>query len=76
MLGGFGHTMLVFLEDFFDISWHRKVDRASVVIPLELDSTVQIAGPVFGEFVFLFDACDEVVDVLLSNVFNAEIVDD
>jgi hypothetical protein len=68
--------MFVLLEDFLDVSRHRKVNCASIVIPLELDTAVEIAGPVFGEFVFLFYARDQVVDVFFSNVFDAEIVDD
>ena len=47
-----------------------------MVIPVELYSAVQVATPVFKELVFLPDAFDEVVSMLFSHIFYAEIIDD
>ena len=49
-----GDCMIVFLELFDDISRHSNIMCTVVVIPIELDATIEVAGPIFGEFVFLF----------------------
>jgi hypothetical protein len=36
------HFMLVFLEEFFDISRHQNVDRAREVVPLQFDAAIAI----------------------------------
>jgi hypothetical protein len=38
--------------------------------------TVEVAIPIFGEFIFFFDALDKVVDILLMHIFHTKIVDD
>ena len=37
---GFGEIMAEALEDFFDIAWHRYVNRFIGVVPLKSDTTV------------------------------------
>ena len=68
--------MFVFLEEFFDVTRHRNVERSLDVVPVQLDAAVEIAGPVFGDAVMLFDAADKVICVFFSGVFYPKIVND
>jgi hypothetical protein len=38
-------------------------------------AAVEVAVPILGEFIFLFDAHDKVVDIFLMRIFHAKIVD-
>ncbi len=67
--------MLVFLQLFDDVAWHGSVEGACIVIPFEVYSAVEVAIPIFGGFIFLFDAHDKVVDIFLMHIFHAKIVD-
>jgi hypothetical protein len=46
------------------------------VIPFQFDATVDVAGPIFGEFVVFLDALYEVLSVFVTDVLYAEIIDD
>ncbi len=52
----FGHLMLVFFEELFDISWHWYVEGALMIFSKQLDPAVQIARPIFGKLIFFLDA--------------------
>jgi hypothetical protein len=67
--------MLVFLQLFDDVAWHGNVKGACVVIPFEPYAAVEVAIPNLGEFIFLFDAHDKVVNIFLTHIFHAKIVD-
>jgi hypothetical protein len=67
--------MLVFLQLFDDVAWHGNVKGVCTVIPFEVYAAVEVAVPIFGEFIFFFDALDKVVDILLTRIFYAKIVD-
>jgi hypothetical protein len=67
--------MFVFLQLFDDVAWHGNVKGACVVIPFEAYAAVEVAVPIFGEFIFFVDALDKVVDILLTRIFHAKIVD-
>jgi hypothetical protein len=67
--------MLVFLQLFDDVARHGNVEGACVVIPFEAYAAVEVAVPIFGEFIFFFDALDKVVDILLTHIFHSKIVD-
>ncbi len=67
--------MPVFLELLDDVPRHGDVERSLVLIPLELNPAVEISVPIYGEFIFLLDAGDEVVNIFLTFVFYAEIID-
>ena len=43
---------------------------------LQSNPAVEFAIPIYGEFIFLLDACNEVVNVFLTFVFYAKIIDD
>ena len=53
-----GHLMLVFLEEVFDISRHRNVNSACVVVPMQFDAAVEIPRPILGKFIFFVCAFD------------------
>jgi hypothetical protein len=67
--------MLVFLQLFDDVARHGKVEGACIVVQFEAYAAVEVAVPIFGEFIFFFDALDKVVDIFLMHIFHAEIVD-
>ncbi len=45
----------------------------SGIIPIELDTTIQISHPIFGKFVFCLDSFDQMVDVFLTHILYPEI---
>jgi hypothetical protein len=66
--------MLVFLQLFDDVARHGNVKGACVVIPFEVYAAVEVAVPILGESIFLFDAHDKVVDIFLMRIFHGKIV--
>jgi hypothetical protein len=60
--------VLVLEEKLFDELRHGNVKGAGIVIPIQLDATVQVARPIFGEFIFLFDAPNEMVHMFFTNI--------
>jgi hypothetical protein len=67
--------MLVFLQLFDNVAWHRNVKGVCVVILFEAYAAVEVAIPILDEFIFLFDVHDKVVDIFLMRIFHAKIVD-
>jgi hypothetical protein len=57
-----------------DVPRHGYVERSLVVIPFELNPAVEIAVPIYGEFIFFLDARNEVVNVLLTFIFYTKII--
>ncbi len=45
--------MFAFLELFDNITRHQKIQRTVIVVPIQLDTTVEVTVPIFGEFVLL-----------------------
>jgi hypothetical protein len=66
--------MLVSLELLDNVSGHQGVKGALVVIPIQFDAALKIAGPILGGFIFCFDRCNEVINVSLALILHAEIV--
>ena len=52
------------------------MDGAVLVVPFQMNSTVERSIPVFGALVLVLDSVDEVVCVLLARVLDSKIVDD
>jgi hypothetical protein len=67
--------MLVFLQLFDDVAQHGNVEGVCVAIPLEVYAAVEVAISILGEFIFLFDAHDKVIDIFLTRIFHAKFVD-
>ena len=66
--------MLVLEEKPLYIPRHGNVEGVGIVIPIQLDATVEVTCPIFGEFIFLFDAPNEMVHVLFTDILNTKIV--
>ncbi len=66
--------MFVVLEELFDVSGHRNVKIPHSVISVKFDPTIEIAHPIFGEFVRLLYALYEVAHVFLTYTFHPKIV--
>ena len=66
------------MELLDDVPGHGDIEHMHmlVIIPLESNSTVEIDIPIDGEFIFFLDACNEVVNVLLTFIFYAKIIND
>ena len=72
---GFGEIMAEALEDFFDIAWHRYVNRFIGVVPLKSDTTVERSTPINVYSVVLSECIEEMFCMLFSNIFDTEIID-
>jgi hypothetical protein len=62
--------MLVLQQELLDVSWHQYIEGACVVVPIYFDCTIEIAGPIFSDFIHLFDASDEVINVVCFMYFT------
>jgi len=51
MLGAIWRWMLKFVESLGHVIWHRQVESAIFVVPVQLDAQVDFSGPIFGDFV-------------------------
>ena len=50
------------------------MDLSFVIIPIQSDADVSVSGPVIGDFVMLFQCLLQVEGMLLSYVFDSEII--
>jgi len=76
VLGASGSGDAEASEDFGNVVGHGSVDGASLVIPFEGDSTVELTGPIGGDGVEALQGGDEVFCVGTSNVLDAKVIDD
>jgi hypothetical protein len=75
MLGFHWHGMLIFVQPFFDLLWHGYVQCSGHIIPIQLDTAVQVACPIYGKLIFVFsNACNQMVDMFFVNVFHSKII--
>jgi hypothetical protein len=51
MLGAIWRWMLKFVESLGHVIWHRQVDSAIFVVPVQLDAQLEFSGPIFADFV-------------------------
>jgi len=75
VLGTMWRDMFVFAERSVNIILHGNIDVFLFVIPLEVHAAVRVACPVDGAFVVCLYGGDEVLCVVSTKVFNAEVVD-
>ena len=62
-------------ERLLDVSRHRQMDLLLLVVPVERDSDVPCARPVFRDVVMLFEDVHEMSGVLTAFVFDPKVVD-
>ena len=61
-------------EVVWNIIWHGKVNAAGVIIPIKGESEVALAFSVFCNVIIFFDAYNEMVRMILTNILYSEIV--
>ena len=69
------HFMLESRQRFIYISWHRQVDLAFFVVPVEGDAVVFRSFPIFCHGVVLFECVIQVVGVFLANILYSKVID-
>jgi hypothetical protein len=70
-----GIACLYFWRELFDdISRQANIQSRVVVIPIQLDATVEVAIPSYGEFILFLEALYQMVDIVLVDVFHAKVV--
>ncbi len=66
--------MLVFEQEFLNTARHPNVQSPCIVIPFQFYTTIKVACPVLGEFIFLLDTPNEMIGVFFTNAFYPKIV--
>ena len=66
--------MAPFGKDGGNVLVHCESASAFDVVPGQVDTSVERAGPVLGDRVVLEEGITKVVGVALANVFNAKII--
>ena len=67
--------MVEFCEGADDVFWHVDVDPSLCVVPLECETAVDGAGPIYCYVVCGSEGIYEVVGVFAGEVFDSEVVD-
>ena len=71
----FGRLLLFhLLEELLDISWHRDVEVASFVVPINLDPTVEFSLPVYGQLVILLQDLKQMFNMFLTYVLDTAVI--
>lgn len=52
------------------------VQCSIIIVPLESDSTVDAVSMVNGDIIMFFECWNEMVDIVIANVFHTEIIND
>jgi hypothetical protein len=65
---------LEIFEGFGGIAWKRDVDIALVVVPCDGHAREESVGPVVGDFVEILQGVEDVVDISVVCLFDAEII--
>ncbi len=68
--------MLEALETIFDAFWHRDMHFLVWVIPLNGESTVSFSFFFDRALIVFLDRFQEVLGVLLTDVFDSKVIDD
>jgi hypothetical protein len=61
---------------FCHIVGHADVDGAVGIVPIEIQTNVEVAGPVNGEGVLALEYFKDMARMILSDVLDAKIVND
>ena len=76
MLWAFGRRMLEFEQGCLEIFWHRDVAGACGIFPVDVEYAEEGTGPVDGDGVEFLEGLDEVVGILLADVFDPKVIND
>jgi hypothetical protein len=69
------HGVLKSVHSFGDVTGHGDVDPSVSVIPIDGETEIAGARPVFGEVIFGGKGIKEVIGVLLGKEFDSEVID-
>ena len=59
-----------------DVYVHDKATCALGVVPIGIDTSVQVILPVFSDIIVFFESILKVVGMSVSDIFNTKVVDD
>ncbi len=62
-------------EGFFVKRGHGKVNFAFVIVPVEVDLDIFVAGVINRDIIMFFEGVDEVVGIIVQGVHDTKIVD-
>jgi hypothetical protein len=69
------HRMSITGQLFHDILGHGKINVAFIIIPLEVDATIEITGSVFNNVICFFsEGVIKMSKMVLSSVFDPEVL--
>jgi hypothetical protein len=63
------------LEAVFDVFWHQEMHLPARVIPFDGESTVLFSFSFDRALIKFLDCLQEVLGVLLTDVFDSEVID-
>ena len=69
-----GVRIIPFEAESGDIIIHGETSGAMNVIPLEVDSSVQIALPIFGDVIVFLEGIAKVLGMHFTDIFNTKVV--
>ena len=58
-----------------DVVVHGKATGAMGVVPIEIDTSVQITLPVFSDVIVLFEGISKVMGIAVADIFNTKVSD-
>ena len=58
----------------FNVAWHRTIHSALVIVPLERDTSIASAAPIFLNMVVGFERGNQMVSISLISVFDSKVI--
>ena len=73
------HDFLLLVSELCEcliyVAWHREIDFLLIAVPVEADSTVLLAFPIFVDNIEFLKGTDKVVRMLFSDILHTKVVD-
>ncbi len=69
------HGMNITGQLFHDILGHGKINVAFIIIPLEVDATIEITSLVFNNVIcYLLEGVVKMLEMFFANVFDPKVI--
>ncbi len=69
------HGMSITGQLFHDILGHGKINVAFIVIPFDVDATIEITGLVFNNVIcFFLEGIIKMLELFLADVFDPKVI--
>ena len=68
--------MLGLVQRFLKVIGHGNVASRSRLIPMNVETIEQGAGPIHGDGVLFLEGLDQVVSIFFAGIFDAKVVND